>query len=82
MFFNNRVGQDNRGLGILVGSETQHVFNVNLQLFATIVRGCGALQIGVEGKTTTKATITTRCTYVVTTSYNSGFKDFSGSLMC
>jgi hypothetical protein len=37
----------------MVGSERQHVLNVNLQLFASIVRGCGALQIGVEGTTTT-----------------------------
>ncbi len=68
----------------MVGSERQHVFNVNLQLFASIVRGCGALQIGVEGTTTTTTTTatTTRHTYVATTNSNNGLKDFSGSLMC
>jgi hypothetical protein len=61
------------------------VLNVNLQLFASIVKGCGALQTGVEGTTTTTTTtttMTTRCIYVATTSSSNGFKDFSDSLMC
>ncbi len=49
------------------------------QSTARTVRGCGALQIGVE-RTTTVAT--TLCTYVATTSNNNGIKDFSGALMC
>jgi hypothetical protein len=65
----------------MVGSERQCVLNLNLQLFASIVKGCGALQTSVEGTTTTTTT-TTRCTYVVITSNNNGFKGFSGSLMC
>jgi hypothetical protein len=65
----------------MVGSERQHVLNVNLQLFVSIVKGCGALQTSVEGTTTTIVT-TTRCTYVATTSSSNGLKDFSGSLMC
>jgi hypothetical protein len=81
LFFNNKARQDSRGPRILVGSEKQRVFNVNLQLFANTVRGCGALQVGVEGATTIVAT-TTRCIYVATTNSSSGLKDFSGSLMC
>jgi hypothetical protein len=65
----------------MVGSERQCVLNLNLQLFASIVRGCGALQTSVEGTTTTTATAT-RCTYVVNTSNSNAFKGFSGSLMC
>jgi hypothetical protein len=66
----------------MAGSERQHVLNVNLQLFVSTVRGCGALQIGAEGITTTTTITSTRCTYVVTTSNSSGLEDFSGSLMC
>ncbi len=57
------------------------MFNVNLQPFANTVKGCGALQASVEGTTTIVAT-TTRLIYVATSSSSSGFKDFSGSLMC
>jgi len=52
LFFNNKVGQDSKGPGILAGNEKQHVLNVNLQLFASNVKGYGALQTGVEGTTT------------------------------
>ncbi len=81
LFFNNKVRQDNKGPRILIGSERQHVFNVNFQLFAITLRACEALQIGVERRRTIVAT-TTRCIYVATTNNNSGLKDFSGSLMC
>jgi hypothetical protein len=81
LFFNSKAGQDSRGPRILIGSERQHVFNVNLQLFANIMTCCGALQTCVEGTTTTIAT-TTRHIYVVITRSSSGLKDFNGSLMC
>ncbi len=81
LFFNIKAGQDSRGPRILVGSERQRVFNVNLQPFANTVKGCGALQASVEGTTTTIATTTMRI-YVAITSSSIGFKDFSGSLMC
>jgi hypothetical protein len=79
LFFNNREGQVSREPWILTGSERQHVLNVNLQLFASIVRGYGAFK-RVEGTTT--SITTTRCIYVVTTNDNSELKDFSDSLMC